>query len=395
MDLNSRVLIKDNEIFKTTDINELKAIIEYRKKNDNILIADVSDLKLVHRFKDETTAEFKTRVNAAIPVEEIEAHIVSGNGLFLDFNTEVNGKMRHGVLPVRDIALNSIFERARCNCFTISNFEAGQDYQVMPLETKIAFVNNAFKLYGGKAKVLYRDRKVTSVMSGQYYHISYESMDNGLNALKDDFPDIAFEEASVSHEFFKETYSLNSDEVEEDIALAMSDAGRPVDKVSVTISAYTSDHGKVAATFYGKIKLDDKSILFGSPESVKHAGKKSEAIVKEAAKKLYTSFKENEERIKALPTISINHPAGCFRLICKEFHMPKKQACVIADNLEGRKGVTAYEIYFLLNELVADVEESGKDPIRTMVLQDEVARVLRADFKKYDKEFLWSRGEAV
>ena len=75
--------------------------------------------------------------------------------------------------------------------------------------------------------------------------------------------------------------------------------------------------------------------------------------------------------------------------------MPKKQACVIADNLEGRKGVTAYEIYFLLNELVADVEESGKDPIRTIVLQDEVARVLRADFKKYDKEFLWSRGEAV
>lgn len=393
--LNSNILIEDDETLELNDLQDLNAVIDYRRNKDSIFVTDIADMKLVYKKADESVSEFKLRVNAALSEEEIKKQVETGNGLFLDFHTEINGKVRHGILPIRDIALNSIYERARANCFTISNTVPEPDCQVMPLETKINFLNAAFKLYGGKAKILYRDRKITSVMSGQYYHISYENMNNGLMALKADFPNILFKDATISHEMFKETYSLNSDELNEDISLSMAEAGLDVEKVDVTISAYTSDHGKVAATFYGKISLDDKSFLFGSPESIKHAGKKNEKDIENAAQKLYSAFKENEERIKSLPSIKIKNPAGCFRLICKEFHLPKKAACNIADNLEGKRGVTAYELYFLLNELVFNLEKEGIDPIRLMTLQDEVARVLKIDWKKFDKEFLWARGEAA
>ncbi len=393
MDLSSKVLLADEEVFKTDDENVYKGIIEYRKKNDSILITDVFDLRIVYREEGETTADFKSRVNAAISVEEMEKHINESLGLFIDFHTEYNGRRVHGVLPLRTISLNSVFERARCNCFSINNFDNGPDYQVLPLAAKVSFVNQAFTMYGGKAKVLFRDRKVTAIMSGQYYFISYDAMDSALNALREDFPNMRFDEANVSHEFFKSTYSLNDTELEEDIALAMESAGTPVEEVRITVSAYTGDHGNVAATFFGQIIMDDKKMLFGSPESVKHSGKKNEDIIKEAAKRLYSSFKNNEEKIKSLPTIKISHPAGCFRLICKEFKLPKKISCSLADALENKSEVTAYEIYWMLNQVVARYEENDADPMRIMSLQEAVAKTLNINYKKYDKEFLWNRGE--
>ena len=389
--LESKVLLADDEKITIENAKDLKAVIDYRKNHDNIFIADVCDLRLVFRDENETTADFKKRVNAALPEAEIEKHITESNGLFLDFHTEINGALRHGVLPLRSIALDSVFERARASCYTILNEEESGDTMVMSRKEKVDFVNKCFKLYGGKAKILYRDRKITSVMSGQYYHISYANMDNGLNSLKTDFPNLSFKTANVSHEFFIETYSLNSDELNEDISLSMAEAGLDVENVDVTISAYTSDHGKVAATFAGRIILDDKAFLFGAPETIKHAGKKTEKDVEVKAQALYNAFKDNEEKIKALPSIKIKHPAGCFRLICKEFKLPKKPAMAIADTLENKTKTTAYEIYFLLNQLVSVMERDGIDIIRLMTLQEQVAKVLKIDWKKFDKEFLWAR----
>lgn len=395
MDLLSKVLLTDGEVYSTKDEDIYKAIVEYRKKNDSILISDVSDLRIVYREEGESTEKFKERVKAAMSIEEIEKHINESLGLFIDFHTELKGKKVHGVLPLRTISLNSVFERARCNCFSISNFDNGPDYQVLPLYAKVAFVNHAFTMYGGKAQVLFRDRKVTAIMSGQYYFISYDAMDKALRALVEDFPNMTFDEALVSHEFFKTTYSLNDTELEEDISLAMETAGKPVDDVKITVSGYTGDHGNIAATFFGQIIMDDKKMLFGCPESVKHSGKKNEDMIKEKAKKLYSSFKDNEEKIKALPTIKIAHPAGCFRLICKEFKLPKKVSCGLASELENKSEVTAYEIYWMLNQVVAKCEENDADPMRIMSLQEAVAKTLNINYKKYDKEFLWNRGEDI
>ena len=382
-------LIEENETKTFNNIDDFQAAIDFRTANDRIMIARIRDLQIAKRRSDESAADFKARVHASMPEDVIEEH----KGLFLDFNTEINGVMRHAVLPLREIALDSLYERAKVTCFTITNEDSTDGNLVMDPFKKIDFINDAFKLYGGNAQILFRDQKITSVMSSQYYHITMNSLNNAILALKEDFPQMQFKDAVLSHEFFRETYLLNSDELEEDILLSLKDAGIDAEDVSVEVTGHTCDYGKIAATFSGVINIDGKKLLFGSPESVKHAGKKTEDDVKKKAIKLYSSFKDNAEKIKHLPEVHIDHPDGCFRLIAKEFHLPKKISCELAKALEGRIDVTAYEIYWMLNRVVFAAEEKGMDMLRIIILQEMVAKTLNASYKSFDREFLWNRGE--
>ena len=382
-------LLTDEEERVIETAEDLADIIEFRTKNDKIFTSRIADLSLAVRMTGESVADFKARVGtSSLPDHIVEDH----HGMYLIFILESDdGVKRRAVLPLRDIALDSVYERARANCFTISNTDTTGEGLVLPIEEKIDFLNKAFKLYGGIAKILFRDEKITSVMSGQYYFISFDSINQGLLALKEDFPKMEFKDGKISQSFFTESYLLNSDEFEEDLLLSAQDAGIDVDEVSVEVSAYSCDHGKIAATFSGKIGFGDKKILFGTPISVKHAGKKTDEDIKRAAKQLYSSFKDNTEKIKALPHVKIDHPAGCMRLIAKEYHLPKRLACEIAETLEAKTESTAYEIYWKLNQIVQLAEEKGMDMMRLMLLQDAVARTLNVSYKKYDKIFLWNK----
>lgn len=386
------ILLNDHDSMDIRNEEELNDVIAFRIKNDQLFVSKINEMEIFRIRDNESPYDFKVRTAAAMPVSVIQENRA---GLFLSFYTEINGERKHAVLPVRYTAIDSLLERARVNCFTMSNMEEQQDALVMSLDEKIAFINKAFKLYSGFAQILFRDEKITSVMSGQYCHITMKSLDDGVNALKEDFPDLKFKTGVLSHEMFKETYNINSDELEEDILLSLQEAGINAQNVSIEINAHTSDHGKIAATFYGRIVVDDMKLLFGSPESVKHSGKKDAELLKAAAKKLYASFQNNQDKIKALPQINIDHPDGCLRMIAKEYRLPKKIACELADTLVGKTDITAYEIYWLLNKIVILAEERGMDPIRVITLQDMVARTLNASYKKFDKEFLWARGEEI
>ena len=384
-----KLLKADRDVMTINNSDELKDVIAFRTDHDKIFTSKIRDLKLVRVRNGETAGVFNARTKSALPEAVVEEN---KNGLFLDFQTEINGQIRHAVMPIRYTAMDSIYERARVNCFTISNEEETGDAGVMDIDEKIEFINKAFSLYSGTAQILFRDEKITSVMSGQYYYISLESLDEGIKALAEDFPNMQFKEATLSHEFFKESYSLKSDELEEDILLSLQEGGVSADKVDIVINAHTCDHGKIAATFYGQVIVDNTKLLFGSPESVKHSGKKSCELVKAAAKNLYSSFKDNQEKIKNLPKVSINYPDGCLRMMAKEYRLPKKIACELADTLVGKTGTTAYEIYWMLNKIVLIAEERGLDALRVMTLQDMVARTLNVDYKRFDKPFLWARG---
>jgi hypothetical protein len=385
------LLKNDYEIKNISDESELDDAISFRLQHDRIFKSKIRDLSLARVNEGESSSDFIKRVNAAMPESIVKDN---SNGLFLEFWTEVNGTMKRAVAPIRYTALDSIYERARVNCFTISNTDESGDAQAMDMDEKIKFINKAFKLYSGYAQILFRDEKITSVMSNQYYHITMDSLNKGILALKEDFPDMKFKKAELSHEFFKETYDLQSDELQEDILLNLKEGGVDAENVSIVVNAHTCDHGKIAATFYGQIIVDDIKLLFGSPVSVKHSGKKNDEHIQKAAKELYSSFKNNLDKIKALPSISIDNPDGCLRMIAKEYRLPKKIACELADTLVGKTGVTAYEIYWMLNKIVLLAEERGLEPLRIMVLQDMVARTLNTNYKKFDKVFMWTRGES-
>lgn len=386
MDMNSNILLGEKEVFTTHDADVKDGIINYRAGHDRYFQTKIEDMFLYVRRSGETCDEFRARTNSRLCDAEIDAA-----NLFLKVMCDLgDGTLRRGLMPVRDIAFRSILERARLAGFTFTNEEDQADCTAMTLEEKADFINKCFKLYSGYAKVLYRDRKVTSVMSQQYYPIGIDVLDSALQeGLKEDYDNIEFDHLNISQEFFSERYLINDEEVEEDITLMLSDAGMPANNVKVCVDAYTGDHGNIAATYIARLKVDDTYVAFGKPVSIKHSGKKSKESLVKASKKLYKMFRNSEKALRSLMTIKVDHPDGCIRLLAKEFHLPKKETMEVAESYELRTDVTGYEIYFALNDIVRRVN-SG-DFQKMITLQEAVAETLTADYKKYDKVFLWAR----
>lgn len=387
MDINSKILLGENEVFQTSDVQVKDNIVQYRNQNDRYFSTKIADMELFVRAKDETPDEFRKRTQNRLSDTEI-----NGSQLFLKImaDPDGSGNLRRGFMPVRGIAFRSILERARLSGFTLINDEQMADCSALPLEEKAEFINKCFKLYSGTANVLYRDRQVTSVMSAQYYPIGVEVLDSALQeGLQENFSNVEFKGLTISQEFFSERYYINDEETEEDIALMFNDAGLETNEIHVCVDAYTGDHGNIAATYVARLEIDDKSVSFGKPVSVKHSGKKSKESLVKAAKKLYKMFRSAEKALQRLMATKIEHPDGCIRMLAKEFHLPKAQAMEVAAEFELRTNVTGYEIYFALNDIIrrADV----KDFQRSIQLQEAVAETLTQDYTKYDKVFLWAR----
>lgn len=390
MNLKGKKLIEENEIYTTSSSDEMEAMIKFREKKDVIYISEIEKLELFMKEKKESFTSYKARMKAdALMLKDVKDHCVNSNGLFLGF---IADDVRY-VYPIRDTAYKTLLERAKLAGFSILNKEDGPDYKALDLGIKVVLINQCLKLYKGSAKILLRDGKITSVMSGQYYFISERAINNGIMALKDFFK-LQLKNFAMSHEFTKETYMLHSEEIEEDLQLSMMNAGIPVSKIGIGIDTYSGDWGNIAATYCGRLYLDDRSIGFGYPNTIKHVGRKTDEILKTEAKKTYAAFMDNINALKKLSGITINNPAGCLRAISKEFHLPKKIACEVATVLEDKISVSAYEVYWNLNLIVQKAEEKGFEFNRILQLQNEVAKTLFINYKDFDRDFLWVRDAA-
>lgn len=75
---------------------------------------------------------------------------------------------KYVALPTRELAFNSILQRAELTCGLMSRFEPKSNKSVLPIKEKYAWITRAFSLYGDMAKVLFRDGKVSAVLSKEY-----------------------------------------------------------------------------------------------------------------------------------------------------------------------------------------------------------------------------------
>lgn len=386
------VLLKDNEMLNFANADELKQYLDFRISHDRWMVAPI------HRMKvytcNGTADEFRKETGAVISDEVIEACKNEGTNMFVKFYTEVNGVEKKGTIPLRYTAIRSLLDRAKIGGASIYNDipEAGID--VLPLDKKVEIINTCLQLYTAQAKILYRDEKASCIMSGQYAVLAEkEIIDAVENGMKESFPKAAFQNGNVSHESFRAEYKLNADEIEEDILIALNDAGIGTENVHAMLGIFTSDIGSAAATVYSYLDVDGHRMYFGKPHAVKHIGKRTAEDIGRAIKKVYTMFENNAADMKLLAETQINNPSGCLRLIAKEFKLPKKIAMAVSYEMEenGVESCTAYEIFWYLNEIVRRFEEEKKDVFRAMNLQETVSETVKINFKRFDKPFEWAR----
>lgn len=386
-------LLKDDEIRSYSAREELQSYLDFRKNHDRWLDSEISSMKIIPGEADAKC--FKQKYGCLLPEENIRECHETGTNMFLKLHICVNGASKKGVIPVRNTAINSILDRARISGFSLTNDEEGTGVAVLPDEVKARIITECLGLYSARAKVLYRDEEISAVHSGQYAVLTESDIIEALEGeLTEDFPDMTFEQASVSHSFFGASYNLNCTEIEEDIQMMLSEIGENPESVKAGIRLFTSDIGTAAVHILSYIETDGHILTFGRPVTVKHMGKKTAGDIRREVKKLYSMFKENTETLKLLSETKISHPAGCIRSIAKEMHLPKKISCEVADEVDaqfsGEK--SAYEIYWYLNE-IAQRCESEDNVLRNMNIRETVAECLKLDFRKFDREFEWVRKE--
>ena len=388
------IILKENE---TKDFNSEAEMLEYvedRKKYDKWYDTFISDMQLITCENDDTE-NFKRKYNIPLKPEKIEKCIKDTN-MFLVFYTEINGEKKRGVAPLRDTALPTILNRAEISGFSMLNEEVKPGIDRLTLKQKCEIINNCLKLYKLPAKVLYTDERVGSVMSGKYSIIlDSDIVMSASETVRNIFDEVKYVKGSASHRHFQSVYEIVNKELQEDIALAINDAGGAVNDVKVHFSVYSNNIGTSGIHLFLYTVIDNAPLFLGMPKSVKHLGNNGTKEIDKQLKKLCAAFEENAEALKKLPETVIYHPAGCLRKIGKEFHLPRKIIMELAEELELKAETTAYEIYWYLNEAARRYEAANNDMKRILVIQSAVAETLTINYKKFDKEFEWARGENV
>lgn len=391
------VLLKDDEIKTINSREELQEYLDFRKTHDKWFISPINLMQVFTKSSSELINAFKKRTGSIISDIAIQDCAENGTNMFLKFHTEINGQDKKGVVPLRYTAIRSLLDRAKIGGFSLYNEEEDAGIEVLPLQEKANIINKCLSLYAQSAKVLYRDEKISAIMSGQYAVLAEKDIVEAVEGcLKNNFPKAEFLTGSVSHEFFRMEYALNADEIEEDILMTLNDNGIAVDRVKAMLGIFTSDIGSAAATVYSYLDLDGQKMYYGKPFAIKHIGQRTGDDIAKSVNKLYSLFQNNPEDFKAMSETVIENPAGCLRSIAKEFELPKKYSMAAATALEATEKATctAYEIFWYLNDIVRRFDEEKKDMYRSLKLQETVAETVKINFKRFDKPFEWARGES-
>lgn len=392
------ILLKDDEIKSFNSRQDLQEYLDFRKAHDKWFESPIDLMQVFTKNPNEMINGFKERTGSIISDLAIQECVEHGTNLFLKFHTEINGQDKKGVVPLRYTAVRSLLDRARIGGFSLYNEEEDAWINVLPLQDKVNIINKCLNLYKMRSKILYRDEKVSAIMSGQYAVLAEKDIVEAVEGcLKNKFPKSEFVSGTVSHEFFRMEYALHADEIEEDILMTLNDNGIAVDEVKAMLGIFTSDIGSAAATVYSYLDLDGHKMYYGKPFAIKHIGQRTGEDIAKSVDKLYSLFQNNPEDFKAMSETVINNPAGCLRSIAKEFDLPKKFSMAAALELEatGKASCSAYEIFWYLNDIVRRFDEAKNDMYRSLKLQETVAETVKINYKRFDKPFEWARGESV
>lgn len=103
---------------------------------------------------------------------------------------------------------------------------------------------------------------------------------------------------------------------------------------------------------------------------------------------IYAMFTDATEAAKELSRIEIWNPANCVVSLCRKYNIGKKYGEAARGEIErlsaGSPCVSALDVYMAMNNIVVEAKMMGARASVLMMLQENVAKVLRADWADHD-----------
>ena len=242
------------------------------------------------QFETELPNGLKCNVPALDNSNEELMETAKDTGLMLGF--PANGGIV--VKPTRYTAFTSICQRAGISGSTISNMDEKPLISVLPTMEKAQWLSRGFSLHKADCKILYRDGKVSSMLSKEYEILpANETIPRFERKLREDHPDLTFSSGMFSHEYLVLDYMLNDDIMEDSFISMLSEYGVSAKTVKAGVRFSTSDVGNSCVTAAPFYDLDGARIRLGKPICLSHdKGHSIEQLIKKL-KGLAMVFKEN------------------------------------------------------------------------------------------------------
>ena len=350
-------------------------VMKYTRKKGSIITDFASDVN----EDDITSSMSTTKTSVCFP---------DGNGIVM--------------YPLRYTAFQHVQERSGITGSSISSLRERKRAMEINPEVRCNCINEGLSLYRDKTLVLVRDGKVTALLSGDESDYAIMPVIQLVNIveeeLKNSYCGYTFAEARTSHEISSITYSIHDEEIENRILDILSSAGELVSKITIDLRLTTSDVGKCAARVTPIIYERGRELIIGKSQSVEHkGGAKAIAAFSDSVHLILGKFRENISCLERLMRISVNHPVEMLKNLYEALKLTGYSSALkeVQEKIVAEKSgnITAYDIYWYLNEMLFIQEEANRKAGKTISLfesikaQETVAEILFiSDLQQYDTD---------
>lgn len=397
--VKERFMASDDAVKTITNEQGKKEVLDFLSLDQwsNAIIKEcfVYQLDNAPLFFPMLKEEFTVQVHPNISVtsqglnnsDEELAQTARDTGLLLVYPKD--GKLT--VVPTRYTAFSSICARAGINGTTISQMDDKPLVHVLPLIEKAQWLSRGFSLHDGYCQILYRDGKVSAMLSADYVIMPANQIVPLMEErLKKEFEHLEFQGGTFSHEYLVLDYILNAADTEEDLRIKLNEYGLNINTLSSGFRFSTSDIGYSKVTVTPFLIINGVKTYLSSPIAVTHLGKNTPELFIEKLQDLGTLVKESEDIIEALGNMEIKYPAGCFSHIVDDHSVLKSGSEAILESLRLKypvgKTCTAIDIYIALSSIV-DERSKRKDltPTQLINLCEQISKFVHCKYENYDR----------
>lgn len=352
------------------DKNDIRSI-NYIDEGEIINISDKSP------SLDATTIATMFGMNLDSDTERAIEECVGG--LSCIWKGPVDGVMRS--VPISDIALDSLCGRA--------------GLYGPAIKMKPTILNEGMKLKSrteeNKQKVLIRSGSLLAAHSNKYqWLLQGELMRANQSIFGAEIGSYEFKEGAYSDEVTYVKYLFPSKEKEildRYNTKAAAKGEKMAKKLTPAIIFTTSDTTRSGANLYSAIVTDKgETIRLGSQLSLAHKDGHTITDYVNNCSEMLNILKDSTKRLEALLDIEIRYPEICFENLVKAYSLSGSTANQVYEDFTIRRSatVTAHTLYWELWNIATIESSKGASASKLLDIEEKLARVLFADFKKYD-----------
>lgn len=398
--------MKDFEIIKLNAADEFHSFFNEQEKKDRWINVYTNELFTTPLENNElalyTPGSFAIELPNGVQIEGF-ADDVTNDEIQSSMTTTKTSVVlpmenKFQMYPLRYTAWTHLQKRAGLEGRAINSTRDRLRAKELAPAKRCTMFNETLPLYSDMTKVLIRDGKITALMSGDEADYAVMPVSRLILTLENEllaqYENFEFHGATTNHEITQIVYSLHDESLERSILNILSSNGALIGKVSVNVQLTTSDTGNCAARLTPIIRVDDHVMPIGKPDAVEHkGGSKAMTAFIDMAHRFLGKYRENIEVLQRLMDVKISYPSSCLQNIVNKINLVGygKSLRNAKEKLDQEfTSCTAYDIYWTLNDMLFEAEETAKAENKTINLyssikdQETIGSCLFLNFKEFD-----------